>query len=207
MMHSCVVLISVENTSLPVLLRWMRAINFILAILMILAGFFGLFSFATGDVVDSLVGVYVILFGGLLLLFECRLKTFETSVRKYFGFMYSYRGRTLFLAFVAVLCFGLSVVGIVAGALTMAGALFNGYVIFRHPEFRSGRYSSKDDPTKGYTSGDKEALSAATQYMRNNPDAVKGAATAGVAWAQQHPDVASSAFTAAYDTKSGMTAV
>ena len=174
---------------------------------MIVAGFFGLFSFATGDVVDSLVGVYVILFGGLLLLFECRLKTFEKSVRKYFGFMYSYRGRTLFLAFVAVLCFGLSLVGIVTGVLTMCGALFNGFVIFRHPEFKSGRYSYMDDPTKGYTHGDREAMSAASQYMRNNPDTVRSAAAAGVAWAEKNPDVASTAFTAAYDSSSGQTAV
>lgn len=47
------------------------------------------------------------MFALLLVLFETRVKYTEGAIRRLFGFMFSYGGRTVFLIFLGAICFGM----------------------------------------------------------------------------------------------------
>ncbi|DAZ93532.1 TPA: hypothetical protein N0F65_000148 [Lagenidium giganteum] len=156
----------VNKIELPKLLRYMRIGNVLCSLLQILAGFSGIFSFVTLNITGALVAVYVIMFGILFLLFECRLSRMETRIRANFGFLYSYKGRACFIFFIGFLDFGMSsALGTVAGILMCVNALINLLVMCRHPEFKSN-LSAGADPTAGYTTGNQEAAN----FMQSNPE-------------------------------------
>ena len=50
---------------------------------------------------------YMGIFALLLLLFETRVPTTTPHIRRLFGFMFSFSGRTMFILFVGLICFGL----------------------------------------------------------------------------------------------------
>ncbi|TYZ68219.1 hypothetical protein PybrP1_003118 [[Pythium] brassicae (nom. inval.)] len=155
----------VNNMELPKLLRYMRVGNVLCSILQIIAGFVGITSFITLNITGTLVSIYVIMFGVLFLLFECRLSRMETKIRANFGFLYSYKGRAAFIFFIGFLDFGMSsALGTLAGILMCVNALINLLVMCRHPQFKSS-LSANADPTAGYTTGNQEAAT----FMHNNP--------------------------------------
>ncbi|CAH0474555.1 unnamed protein product [Peronospora belbahrii] len=114
----------------------------------------------------TLVSIYVIMFGILFLLFECRLSRMETAIRSNFGFLYSYKGRAAFIFFIGFLDFGIgSALATLAGFLMCFNAFINLLVMCRHPEFKS-TLSANADPTAGYTTSNQEAVS----FMSKNPE-------------------------------------
>lgn len=155
----------VNKMELPKLLRYMRLGNVLCSILQIIAGFIGITSFITLNITGTLVSIYVIMFGILFLLFECRLSRMENKIRANFGFLYSYKGRAAFIFFIGFLDFGMSsTLGMLAGILMCLNAFINLLVMCRHPQFKSS-LSANADPTAGYTTGNQEAAS----FMQNNP--------------------------------------
>jgi hypothetical protein len=155
----------VNKMELPKLLRYMRVGNVLCSILQIIAGITGLTSFITLNITGTLVSIYVIMFGVLFMLFECRLSRMEGMIRQNFGFLYTYRGRAGFIFFIGFLDFGMSsALGYLAGALMCINALINLLVMCRHPDFKA-QLSSNADPTAGYSTGNQEAAN----FMQSNP--------------------------------------
>ncbi|TMW69273.1 hypothetical protein Poli38472_001429 [Pythium oligandrum] len=156
----------VNKMELPKLLRYMRISNVLCAILQIIAGITGITSFITLNITGTLVSIYVIMFGVLFMLFECRLSRMETVIRQNFGFLYTYKGRAAFIFFIGFLDFGMdSTLGYLAGAVMCVNALINLLVMCRHPDFKN-QLSANADPTQGYTTGNQEAAS----FMQSNPN-------------------------------------
>lgn len=161
----------VNKMELPKLLRYMRLGNVLCSILQIIAGLIGITSFITLNITGTLVSIYVIMFGVLFLLFECRLSRMEAAIRSNFGFLYSYKGRAAFIFFIGFLDFGIgSALATVAGVLMCLNALINLLVMCRHPQFKSS-LGANADPTAGYTTGNQEAA----QFMSSNPELAKKA--------------------------------
>ena len=101
-------------------------------------------------------------FSLLLIFFETGLGKYETYIKKYFGFIYSYMGRTVFLllyvAFSTVspsstvaMVFGgtrvtadgsdsdkLCVLNIIVGTIGIIICLFDFFVVCNHPAFKKG---------------------------------------------------------------------
>ncbi|OQR90301.1 hypothetical protein ACHHYP_05636 [Achlya hypogyna] len=156
----------------PRLLRLMRVGNILCSILQVFAGLSGIASIITFNLTAVFVSLYVIMFGVLFLLFECRISRLDPSIRKNFGFLYSYKGRASFIFFIGFLDFGTDAgLGYIAGIIMCINAFLNFYVMMRHPEFASGNLSATSDPTAGYTAAHQEAQN----FLTNNPDIAKQA--------------------------------
>jgi hypothetical protein len=132
----------------------------------------------------------------MLFCFECRLARMEVDVRRNFGFLYSYTGRTLFIVFIATICFGATggsqdsngILGIVCGTITFLNAFFNCFVIYQHPAFtREGGIDRNADPGAMYTSGEVLAAQGAGEAARRNPDLAMKAGTAAIGYAASNP--------------------
>ena len=81
------------------LLDYMRYTNMCNAICILVVGGLGIFTFAsTFNFTILFIGVYTTIFGCLLFCLECRLSGVVKILRKYFGFMFSFAGRTFFLS-------------------------------------------------------------------------------------------------------------
>jgi COPI associated protein len=59
------------------------------------------------SVTQVFLSVYIGVFALLLGAFEMRVKWTEGSIRRNFGFMFTYMGRALFLIFLSAVCFGM----------------------------------------------------------------------------------------------------
>lgn len=79
------------------LIKYLRYVNVILAIMQAIAGFMGLFDLVRLDITSFLISVYAIVFALLLLAFECRFNSMEPKIRQQCGFLFTYRGRTAFI--------------------------------------------------------------------------------------------------------------
>ncbi|OQR88716.1 hypothetical protein THRCLA_22809, partial [Thraustotheca clavata] len=122
-------LANVDKMELPKLLRYMRVGNILCSALQIFAGVTGFFSFLTLNITGSLVALYVVMFGLLFLLYECRLNSMEQRIRNNFGFLYTYKGRAGFIFFIGFLDFGMgTALGVLAGIVMTLAALINLYI-------------------------------------------------------------------------------
>ncbi|KDO20422.1 hypothetical protein SPRG_14360 [Saprolegnia parasitica CBS 223.65] len=155
---------NVDKMELPKLLRYMRVGNILCSALQIFAGVTGFFSFLTLNITGSLVSLYVVMFGLLFLLYECRLNSMESRIRNNFGFLYTYKGRAGFIFFIGFLDFGMSTaLGTLAGIVMSLAAITNLYVMYKHPDFKNVGVNA--DPTASYATGNQ----AAQDYLRANP--------------------------------------
>lgn len=171
------------------LLRILRVVNIIDGILIGLAGFMAIFNLVTFQPLLTILGIYTMVFGLMLLCFECRFSSVEEKIRGNFGFLFSFNGRAAFIMFIGFICFSLDKLGVVVGILTEINGLFNWIVIKLHPDFRSGKLSSSDDPTALYTHGDVEAQRAAQQYVTEHPDVAMKAVQGATNFAAQNPQL------------------
>lgn len=167
----------INKMEMPKLLRNMRVVNIFLSVLQMLAGFNGLFSFIKADITGTLISLYVMMFGLLFLLFECRLSRMEGRIRSNFGFLYSYKGRASFIFFIGFLDFGMdNALGYLAGVLMCGNAIINLMVMCRHPDFLAGNVNANADPTVGYKTGN----AAAASYLSSNPAIAKEVGSAAL---------------------------
>ena len=157
-------------------------------------GFLSIGKLMTLSVAFFAMAGYLTCFGCLLCCFELRIASVERVVRRLFGFLFSYSGRTIFILFIASLCLGttgdngISIWGIITGVLTFLNAMFNCFVVYSHPAFKSGAISKDGDPTAGYKSGDALAGGAALTFAQNNPELAKKAAKGAVNYAKENPE-------------------
>lgn len=164
-----------------------RLTNLLNAVLIVFVGIwstFNLGNIAFGEFTFISISAYLTFFGCLLCCFELRIGFIEENVRKYFGFMFTFIGRAVFLIFLGMFCIGLygansGVVGIVVGVFTFLNALLNCFVMYRHGEIYA-------DPTAKYTTAD----SAAKNYMKDNPEITQQAFKTGMNFAASNPDLA-----------------
>lgn len=105
------------------------------------------------------IGFYSVVFGFLLTAFELRWgEKYRAQLYKYFGFLFGYFGRMMFILFLATLCLALpsgiknNWVGYTVGALTLCNGFFNMYVIYNHPDIRAG-IKAKKQQRKGKKGG------------------------------------------------------
>ena len=132
----------------------------------------------------------------------------EVDVRRNFGFLYSYTGRTLFIVFIATICFGATggtgdnsgALGIACGTVTFINAFFNCFVIYQHPAFtREGGIDRNADPGAMYVSGEVLAAQGAGEAARRNPDLAMKAGTAAIGYAAENPGARKAAIGYAMD--------
>lgn len=118
----------VKRESVAYLVGTVRMLNVVTAVIQMLAGAGSLTSLLYLDVPAALVALYVMLFALLLLLFECRFKFTDAFLRKYFGFLYTYRGLGGYLLIMGILDLGMAggIFGIVAGC----AACFTALIVF-----------------------------------------------------------------------------
>lgn len=131
-------------------IKCMRLVNVINGVALMIAGVVVLAGLGTCTAgcgpATAILSFYTFLFGLMLFLFEARVGvSYETFFRKYFGFMFGYWGRFLFVLFLASMCisiintnFDFWWVQVLVGLITLINALFNCFVIRKHPGFQTG---------------------------------------------------------------------
>eukprot|EP00518_Triparma_eleuthera_P012596 CAMPEP_0182480570 /NCGR_PEP_ID=MMETSP1319-20130603/35965_1 /TAXON_ID=172717 /ORGANISM="Bolidomonas pacifica, Strain RCC208" /LENGTH=257 /DNA_ID=CAMNT_0024682081 /DNA_START=8 /DNA_END=778 /DNA_ORIENTATION=- len=160
----------------PAILIWARVFNVVVAIALMIAAIVTIMTLP--DVGTFFVSLYVCFFGLALCCFETRLSTIENVLRKDFGFMFSSKGRALFLLFVGFLAFSLGTLGAIVGGFMIADALFNFYVLIKFPEyFVVGGQASGEQEAQAYLAAHPElaqkGADAAIGVAANNPNLVK----------------------------------
>ncbi len=75
----------------------LRVLNLANAVLLGAASYFAFGLLQSGEVTRTFLATYIGLFGILLLLFETRFQYTEPFIRRNFGFLFTYSGRTVFL--------------------------------------------------------------------------------------------------------------
>lgn len=112
---------------------YMLRIGFMIcASLMLVTGFLSLSSSSLGDI---FIALYVIFFAILICCFELAFSGISRWIAQNFGFMYTKIGRMLFILFLAFLCFGLGLFGIIVMCLLVLGIIGNFYVMYRCPHY------------------------------------------------------------------------
>mmetsp|Transcript_20132 Transcript_20132/g.35782 ORF Transcript_20132/g.35782 Transcript_20132/m.35782 type:complete len:245 (+) Transcript_20132:277-1011(+) len=163
-------------------LKILRYANLINAIVVVVVGVLSLLSLGdllTVQISSLAVSLYVTCFGVLLCCFEVRLSMIEKLVRLRFGFMYSFVGRTMFLVFIATLCFARDEAGTtVVSIITLLNAIMNAFVMWKHGHVF-------DDPTSKYSTAEQGAAT----FVQNHPDLVTQAVNTGASYAQSNPQV------------------
>lgn len=173
---------SINNTSLPAILRIMRFINFLCASGMVILGVFTFIAFA--DFATVITAGYAVFMGLVIVMFECQCGFLDESLRDNFGFLFSFAGRLTFMVFCALLNFGFGIGGYIVGIAMILAGLFNAYVICAHPEF-TAKLGARSDPTNGSKTAEQLAQERAAQYARDNPEQV-------ASWAAQGANAAAS---------------
>lgn len=119
--------------------KWARIIRLsmlVVSTLMIITAFYNLGS-SSNSVSTNFLAIYVFFFSCLICCYELAFKQVAYHIVQNFGFMYTAVGRSIFLTFVAILCFQLSTMGMVMFALLVVMGAVQVYVNFRYPQFEA----------------------------------------------------------------------
>ncbi len=124
----------------------MRVGMVIISILMVVIGLSNVIAGASTE--TSLLACYLIFFALLLCCYEMAIKRVAIQIAINFGFIYSPKGRLIFLVFLALLCFQLSLFGKILFAMLLVMGLLYAYICYKHPQFpvymRKLHYFGKD---------------------------------------------------------------
>ncbi|KAL0583830.1 hypothetical protein ABG067_006274 [Albugo candida] len=131
---------SIKSSSSDTILRVMRFMNMLLASATIAVGVLAWIFGHVNSFQKCIAGIYIIMFGALLLAFELRTEKIDLLLRENFGFMYGNSTRTFFLVFIAIwpLSMGNFWLTILDASLLFVNAFFNYFVISQHPAFSKG---------------------------------------------------------------------
>lgn len=179
----------ITTAPLPKLVTYMRVANFLAAGLMIASSVLTILADSSASFSTLIICLYVSCFGCLLCCFETHLKSVAGVIADNFGFMYSARGRFVFLTLLSTLCFGMDLIGKLTGVLLCLTACLNLYVIIKFPEYEKDTLLM-DQQGEGPDSLKAMALGWGTNALKSNPQAVAAAATAAGTWALENPEVA-----------------
>ena len=92
-------------------------------------------SLSSSDPSTVFIAAYVFFFSALMCCFEVALKGVASTIARNFGFLYSVTGRTIFLCFVAGMCYKLSTNGIVSMSLIAFAWVVYIFIRFRYPKY------------------------------------------------------------------------
>ncbi|TYZ63485.1 hypothetical protein PybrP1_006653 [[Pythium] brassicae (nom. inval.)] len=128
---------SIKATNSTTILRIMRTVNLLLATATVVVGVLAWIMGYVSSFQKVIAGIYIIMFGLLLLAFELRTEKLDRLFRENFGFMYGNQTRTVFLLFIAIwpLSMGNFWLTILDAVLLFVNAFFNYFVINQHPAF------------------------------------------------------------------------
>ena len=131
--------------------------------------------------------------------FETHLKQVSKIIGENFGFLYHVKGRCLFFVLVSFLCFSLGLIGLISGVGLLICALYNAYVIYKHPDYERemleadidqqgpssvyGVYSPPGAPAPGAGAAGGDWVSGAASFAAANPELAAQAGSAAVGWA------------------------
>jgi len=117
----------------------MRIGMILISIFLILVSLSNIFVSTSTE--TGFLAIYTCFFGFLLCCYEIAFKRVALLIVTNFGFLYNPKGRMLFLAFVGIMSFQLSLMGkVVFGMLCGAGAVYS-YVSCKYPQY--GLYMRK----------------------------------------------------------------
>ncbi|KAE9046380.1 hypothetical protein PR003_g5552 [Phytophthora rubi] len=127
----------IKATNSQTIVKVMRLLNLVLASATIAVGVMAWIFGQVNTFQRVIAGIYIIMFGSLLLAFELRTEKIDVVLRKNFGFMYGNKTRTIFLVFIAIwpLSMGNFWLTILDAVLLFLNAFFNYFVISQHPAF------------------------------------------------------------------------
>ena len=130
----------IKQASGQTILKVMKIFNIITSVLLLITYPIGWFC---GTGISGLSGlflsIYCMIFSVIILLFELDIKKIQPIVRKYFGFIFTFQGRTMFILFVASMAFGASFwLNYLSGIIGVLVAFFNCFVTWKHPSFQKG---------------------------------------------------------------------
>lgn len=166
------------NPNIPRMMLYTRVINFGLSICMIIASLLSILT--TTSATTGVLACYVTVFACLLCCFETHLKQVSKVIAENFGFLYSAKSRAIFMVFVGTLMFSFSLFGMLVGALMIANAGFNLYIIFTYPDYDAVQR--------------KDAQAEINEYLQANPAFATQVVSAGVSattdFAARNPDLA-----------------
>jgi hypothetical protein len=131
--------ITVSKEELDIISGWasrLRIAMLLLSTLMVVVAFFNIITISLSIAHYFLAG-YVLFFAVLICCYEIAFSYCSKRIATNFGFMYHPWGRTVFLLFVAILLFNLSLFGIILGAVLVAISLVYIYVHLKHPAFET----------------------------------------------------------------------
>ncbi|OWZ23425.1 hypothetical protein PHMEG_0001697 [Phytophthora megakarya] len=127
----------IKATNSQTIVKVMRLSNLVLATATIVVGVLAWIFGHVDSFQKVIAGIYIIMFGALLLAFELRTEKIDVVLRSNFGFMYGNKTRTMFLVFIAIwpLSMGNFWLTILDAVLLFLNAFFNYFVISQHPAF------------------------------------------------------------------------
>jgi hypothetical protein len=103
-----------------------------------IVSWYNFLSTSSSVLTTTFLAMYLFIFALLLCCFELALRQAALVIVQNFGFMYSFKGRSIFLAFVAILSYQISTFGKVMFGVIIGYVLFSLYVYHKHPKF--GKY-------------------------------------------------------------------
>eukprot|EP01041_Mallomonas_annulata_P008247 gene8247-16964_t len=152
------------DQAIPNLVLYTRVINLVLSGCIIVASLLSLLT--TASITTGVLACYVMIFACLICCYETHLKQVSKIIALNFGFMYSAKHRCVFILFVGIILFNFSIFGKIVGACMFANAFYNGYIIFRYPEYEE--FQKKD------------AQAEIQDFLASNPAFAQQLVTAGV---------------------------
>eukprot|EP00635_Sarcinochrysidales_sp_CCMP3193_P001356 CAMPEP_0118905834 /NCGR_PEP_ID=MMETSP1166-20130328/9645_1 /TAXON_ID=1104430 /ORGANISM="Chrysoreinhardia sp, Strain CCMP3193" /LENGTH=290 /DNA_ID=CAMNT_0006845105 /DNA_START=9 /DNA_END=881 /DNA_ORIENTATION=+ len=164
------------------LITYMRLLNMLVTLLMAIAAVTRLMVFPGFN--SAILAMYIWFFAMMMCCFETHLKMVSKIIASNFGFLYHVKGRVAFLVLMGMLCMGLNTMGLVAGMACILAAVFNAYVICKHPEYEQ-KMMAQDMEQRG-PGGPADIFAAG--------------ADSGANWAAQNPDKAANAATYVVDS-------
>jgi hypothetical protein len=173
------------DEEIPRMILYTRVINLILSICMIMVSFLSLVT--TLDATRGVLACYVILLSCLLCCYETHLKQVSKLIALNFGFLYSAKSRVVFLVFLGTILFSLSLFAQIIGLAMLANAGFNGYIIYKYPEFENAQRTDAQAEIQDFLAKNPayaaSAVSLGVQAAASNPQIVQQA----VGFGQQSP--------------------
>ncbi|CBK23692.2 uncharacterized protein [Blastocystis hominis] len=157
-----------KNSNIKSLLNSVRWSNFMASTVTFI---FLIFNFINKifslDVSGAIISGFCVIFTGILSLYELHMKRLNRTIRRNFGFLFTYIGRAIFVFFIATILLSLwNLITIIMAIVFFVLAFNNIIVIVFHPAFSTKEIKLYDDPTMIYSSGDNEIKS----YMVKNPE-------------------------------------
>jgi hypothetical protein len=133
----------IDEEELDKILYWSKIlrVTFIVdSTLLVACAWYNILTLAH-SLASNFLAVYLFFLSMLLCCYEIAIRQVALLIVTNFGFMYSLIGRAIFIVFVAVIAFQLSVFGIVCFSLLLASGILEAFVRLRYPKY--GEYLRK----------------------------------------------------------------